>query len=159
MLPLLAIAGGSALLGAYSGYQQSKSQEAMHKYNARVAENEALAQQYAIDAEQAKLTDAQRGLKAKQRMSVASRGGMMAGTDLSTIAEEAKEMQLDQLELMRQRDIAGVRGQSQAAMERYKAKGAKSAGRWTVATSLIGGASTYAALGGKTFLGEKPGKG
>ena len=156
------IAGGGALMSAFSGFSQSKAQEAMHKYNAQVAENEALAQQYAVDAERQKLTDAQRGVKATQRMSVASRGGLMAGTDLSTLANEAAEMQLDQLELMRQSDIAALRGKSAAAMERYKAKGAKAAGKWTIAYSLMDGVTTYAKMGGifgkskETMGGYKP---
>lgn len=159
MWPLIAIAGISAGMQAFSGYQQYKGQKAMADYNAKVAENEALAAQQAIQAEQAKMTRGQRGLKAQQRMSVASRGGVMAGTDMMTLAEEAKMMQLDQLELQRQQDLAGIRGASEAAMSRYQGKQAKMKGRWTVGTALMQGVGTYASLGGKMYLGEKVGKG
>jgi hypothetical protein len=154
MFPLLLLAGASAAMQAYSGYQQYKGQEAMSEYNAKVAENEALAAQQAIRAEQAKMTRGQRSLKATQRMSVASRGGTMAGTDMMTLAEEAKMMQLDQLELQRQQDLAGIRGASEAAMSRYQGAQAKMKGRWTVGTALMQGVGTYASLGGK-FGGAK----
>ena len=138
----------SAGMGAYAAYQQGKQQKAMADYNAKIAENEAIAQQQAIESERQRLADAQRGMKAKQRMSVSSRGGLAEGTDLMSLAEQAKVMQLDQLELMRQKNLAGVRGASQAAMSRYQGQMAKTSGRWTAGTNLVGGAaSATSALG------------
>jgi len=136
----IATSVASASASAYSSYQQGKAQENMADYNAKVAQNEALATQQAIEAESAKLTKQQRELKAKQRMSIAGRGGLQAGTDLLSLAEQAKEMQLDQLELRRQQDIAGARGASRAAMQRYQGKTAAYAGKWTAGTKLLAGA-------------------
>jgi hypothetical protein len=149
----LIISAISAGAGAYSSYQGGKAQEDMAEYNAQIAENEALATQQAIEAESAKLTKAQRETKAKQRMSIQSRGGLQAGTDLLSLAEEAKEMQLDQLELRRQQDIAGVRGASRAAMSKYQGKVAGYTGKWTAGTKLLAGAGS-AGLGYAKYKAE-----
>lgn len=153
---LAALMLGSAVASGYGQYQQYKSQSAMAKYNAKVAENDAIAAQYAIESERAQLTKGQREAKAKGRMSVASRGGVVGGTDLLSLAEEAKEMQLDQLELSRHKDIASIRGASEAAMSRYQGKVAKSAGRWTVGTTLLGGAAQSGMMIGASGGNQKP---
>ena len=140
------IVAASAATSSYTSYQQGQAQESMAEYNAKVAENEALATQQAIEAERGRLTKAQRELKAKQRMSIAGRGGLQAGTDLLSLAEQAKEMQLDQLELSRQKDIAGARGASQAAMQRYRGATAAYTGKWTAGTKLLGGAARVSSL-------------
>lgn len=139
----LAATGASA----YADYQQAQAQEAMADYNAKIAEQEAVARQQAIEVEARQLTKAQREMKARQRMSVAARGGLAEGTDLLSLAEQAREMQMDQLELRRQQDIAGIRGASEAAMQRYKGKQAKYAGKWTVGTTLLEGATKAAQMG------------
>ena len=129
---------------AYGQYQQGQAQEAMANYNATIAENEAIATQQAIQSESRELARGQRELKGRQRMSISGRGGLMAGTDLLLLAEQAKTMQLDQLELQRQQDLAGVRGASEAAMSRYKGATAASAGKWTAGASLLKGAGQAA---------------
>ena len=131
----------------------------MAKYNATIAENEAIATQQAIQSESRELARGQRELKGQQRMSISGRGGLMAGTDLLLLAEQAKTMQLDQLELQRQQDLAGVRGASEAAMSRYKGKTAASAGRWTAGESLLKGVSDYGTTKGGFYLGKNRGKG
>lgn len=137
----------SAGVAGYGQYKQGKAQEAMAEYNAKVAENEALARQQAIEAESRELARGQREMKAQQRMSVAARGGLMAGTDLMALAQEAKTMQLDQLELQRQQDLAGIRGASEAAMSRMQGKAAAQAGRWTAGATLLQGAGQAASFG------------
>lgn len=141
------ISVASAGVSAYGAYQQGQAQEAMSKYNAKIAENEAIGRQQAIEAESRELARGQREMKARQRTSISGRGGLMAGTDLLLLAEQAKNMQLDQLELSRQQDLAGVRGASEAAMSRYKGATAASAGKWTAGASLLKGAGQAASLG------------
>ncbi len=108
--------------------------------NARIAMQQAEAQAASLESERGRLTDQQRKVKAKQRMSVASRGGMMGGTDLMTLANEAKEMQMDQLEMVRQRDIAMTEGYNRAEMMKYEAKAKKRAGYWTAGGQMLGDA-------------------
>jgi hypothetical protein len=61
-------------------------------------------------------------------MSVASRGGLMGGTDLLTLADEAEKMQLDQLELMRQRDITKEKARYSAYLTKFQAEQEQRAG-------------------------------
>ncbi len=129
-------------VSAYSAHEEGKAQESMAKYNAKIAENEAIAQQQAIESESRALTKSQRAMKAKQRVSVGMRGGLTEGTDLLALAEQSEAMQLDQLELQRQQDIAGVRGASSAAMSRYQGKQASSSMKW-ISAGVKGGAQGY----------------
>lgn len=117
---------------------EGRMQEDVADANARLIEQRAEMQAQSIEAERERLTDAQRKIKATQRMSVASRGGLMGGTDLLTLAQEAKEMQMDQLEMVRQRDIARITGANQAAMQRWQGEQAKRASRWTAGMQLGG---------------------
>lgn len=142
LLPMLVGAAGT--LPAYGLYSQGQQQKAMANHNAKVAEYEAVARQQAIEAEQTKLTKSQRRLKGRQRMSVASRGGLMGGTDLMSLANQAREMQMDQLELQRQQDLSMIRGASESAMSKYQGRVASRASKWTVASSLVGTSANLA---------------
>jgi hypothetical protein len=55
-------------------------------------------------------------------MSIAGRGGLETGTDLLSLIESAKNMQLDLLELERQQDISRIGGETQAQQIRMGAK-------------------------------------
>jgi ketosteroid isomerase-like protein len=141
------VAGVSAGMQAFSGYQQYKGQKAMADYNAKVAENEAIALEQATKANLATMFMDQRMTKAAQRMSVSGRGGTSSGTDLMSLAYEAQKMQLDNLEVLRQRDVGIMTAKSNAAMSKYQGKQAKVKGRWTVGTALMKGVGTAASLG------------
>jgi len=132
----------SGATAAYTQYESGKAQKAMADYNAKIAENEALARQQAIEAESRQLAKGQRAMKAKQRVSVGMRGGLQEGTDLLALAEQSEQMQLDQLELQRQQDIAGIRGASEAAMSRYQGKQAASSLKW-ISAGIQGGIQGY----------------
>jgi hypothetical protein len=137
---------GSAALGAYSSYQSGKAQEAMADYNAEIAQNEAIAQKQAIEAEARRMSKGHREAKARGRVSVSGRGGLAEGTDLLALAEQSRNMQLDQLELQRQQDIAKTHGASQVAMYKYQGEQARSPYRWISAGlgGLAGGAGAIA---------------
>jgi hypothetical protein len=126
---------------------EGRLQEDVAQANARIAQQQAEAQAASIMAEREKLAEQQRGAKAQQRMSVASRGGLMGGTDLLTLAEEAKKMQMDQLEMVRQRDIALTEGMNRAQMMKWQAKQQKRAGYWTAGAQMLGDVGSLASLG------------
>ena len=148
-----ATAGG---VMAYTQYQSDKTQQAMADYSADIAENEAIAKQQAIEAESRRLSRGQREMKAQQRVSITGRGGLAEGTDLLALAESARDMQLDQLELQRQQGIAGTHGASSAAMYRYQGEQAASPYKWLTAGArgAVGGASAGAA-GAKAYQNWK----
>ena len=143
----VAIAAVAGAAGAYSTIQQGKSQDAMAKYNAKIIEQETLAKKYAIAAESSKLGRGQREMKARQRMSIASRGGLAEGTDLLSLIDEASDMQLDQLEMIRQRDIADIKGESMSAMELLRGRTAKNVSRWTAGTGAVQTAGSMISIG------------
>lgn len=116
-------------------YLESRLQEDTYRANAEIAKQRAAAQGSAIDAERENLQRDQRKIKSTQRMSVASRGGLMGGTDLLTLADQARDMQLDNLELVRQRDTALIEGENVAAMENWKADTTK----WTRPFKVMAG--------------------
>ena len=128
-LPLAAIgigmSAGSSLLGGIFGKRAAKKQaaqaRAMAKYNASIIKQNAQNEMANIEAQGRRLTKSQREMKAQQAMSVASRGGDVAGgTDLLTLLEQAKTMQLDALELQRASDIAMISGDNRAAQTIYQ---------------------------------------
>lgn len=122
------LTGAKAGYDLYAGYKAGRARESMARYNANIIEQDAEAVAASYDASGRRLAKDQRGLKAKQRMSVASRGGLMGGTDLLTLADEAEKMQLDQLELVRQRDIGVAKAKHAAYLTRFEAKQAAKAG-------------------------------
>ena len=126
---------------------EGKIGEDVAEANARIAKQRAQAQAQSITMERERLADAQRGMKAKQRMSVASRGGMMGGTDLLTLAEEAKQMQLDNLEMVRQRDLSMIGGENESTMTMLEGLAKKRAGYWTAGATAAEGASKVASAG------------
>ena len=136
----VAVVGGA--VAGYTSYQSGKSQQAMAEYNADIAQNEAIAKQQQIEAEGRQLSKQQRSEKARMRVSVSGRGGLAEGTDLLSMAESARDMQLDQLELQRQKGIVGTHGQSQVDMYKHQGKQAASPYKWITA-GVQGGVKGY----------------
>ena len=140
------ILGG--LMGSSAANKQAKAARAMAQYNANVARMNAKSEADSIEFSARRLAKQQREMQAQQRMSVASRGGMIGGTDLLTLLDQAEQMQLDQLELVRQRDIATIRGDQAAQGAIYQgqqqAAVAKAQGRAAIAQGALGVATAYA---------------
>lgn len=112
----------AGLFGRSAKRGQARQARMIGDYNAKVAEIQAEAEQAAIDFQSRRLVKQQREIKAQQRMSIAGRGGLETGTDLLSLIESAKNMQLDLLELERQQDIAQIGGETQAQQIRMGAK-------------------------------------
>lgn len=152
MEPVTAIKVGTSLIGGILGKsaakKKAKAAKAMAQYNAAVTRANAKAQIDAIKSSSKRLVKQQREAKAQQRMSIASRGGLEAGTDLLSMIESAKNMQLDLLELERQQDIARISGETQALGQIYagdmQAQQLKSQGRQALMSGVIGAAGAYA---------------
>ena len=108
----------------------------MAKYNAQVARQQADAESMAISERARRLARDQRELRGMQQAAVSGTGGMIAGTDLLALADEAALMSLDQLELKRQSDIAQLGGESKAQQSIYE-------GRVARYTSKLGAAGTF----------------
>lgn len=144
------IQAGASILGGIFGSKAAKEKaraaKAMAKYNASIIRMNAKAEAGAIEAASKRLTKQQRELMGQQRMSVYSRGGRMAGGDLLSLLNEAKEMQLETLELQRQRDIALISGENAANQAIYsgqmQARMARAEGQGAMLGGIIGAASS-----------------
>jgi hypothetical protein len=147
------IVGG--LFGRSAAKKKAKAAKAMAQYNANVARVNAESESDAIEFSARRLAKQQRELQAQQRMSIASRGGTLGGTDLLMVLDQAEQMQLDQLELQRQSDIATITGEQQARsiifQGQQQAQIAKAEGRAAMAKGLLGAASAYAGFKAATY--------
>jgi len=147
------IQAGASIIGGLFGNRaarkKAKAARAMAEYNASIIRANAKAEASAIEATSKKLTKQQRELMSQQRMSIYSRGGRMSGGDLLSVLNEAKEMQLDTLELQRQRDIALISGENAANQAIYsgqiQSQMAKAEGRAALISGAIGAAGSIAA--------------
>tara|TARA_R110002074_G_scaffold218440_1_gene388890 strand:- start:97 stop:669 length:573 start_codon:yes stop_codon:yes gene_type:complete len=162
--PFTAVQVGTSLLGGIFGSSAAKKQAKRAKqigeYNAKVAQIQSEAEQASIDFQSRQLVKQQREIKAQQRMSIAGRGGLETGTDLLSLIESAKNMQLDLLELERQQDIARISGETQAQMARMGAEAQASAykaqGRQAMIGGVLGAARSVAPMFTKTPQPAKP---
>ena len=157
MSALVAVQVGTSLLGGILGSSAAKKQAKRAKqigeYNAKVAMIQSEAEQASIDFQSRQLVKQQREIKAQQRMSIAARGGLETGTDLLSLIESAKNMQLDLLELERQQDIAQIAGETQAQQARMGAEAQASAYKAQGRQAMIGGV-----LGAASALSKMPTK-
>ena len=152
-----AIAIGMGAMAAGSSIMQGMAAKDQADYEAQVALERGRAESLAIEAEAEQLSGEQREMKAQQRVRAAQAGGgLSAGQNILLLAEQAQKMQMDQLELQRQSEIAVQGGQTEASLLRQRGKNAQTAGYLGAITS---GAGSYFGAGGKTYLGSKPGKG
>ncbi len=139
----LGVMAATSLIGGLFGRSAAKKQARKAKqigeYNAKVAQIQAEAEQASIGFQSRQLVKQQREIKAQQRMSIAGRGGLETGTDLLSLIESAKNMQLDLLELERQQDIARISGETQAQMAIMGAEAQASAYKAQGRQAMIGG--------------------
>jgi hypothetical protein len=146
------IVGG--LFGRSAAKKKAKAAKAMAQYNANVIRANAKSEADAVEFSARRLAKEQREIQALSRMSIASRGATLSGTDLSTYLNQMEEMQLDQLELQRQADIATITGEQKAQGAIYQgqqqASIARAEGRAALAKGVLGAASAYAGFKGAT---------
>ena len=158
------IQAGASILGGIFGSkaarQKAKAAKAMAQYNASIIRANAKAEAGAIEATGKRLTKQQRELMGQQRMSIYSRGGRMSGGDLLSVLNEAKEMQLETLELQRQRDIALISGENAANQAIYsgqmQAQMARAEGQAALMGGIIGAAGSIAEGYSLGAFGKKP---
>lgn len=141
----LIASGVGAGLSAFSSYSQGK-------YNARVAQNNALQADWAAeDAIERGRTEEMRHrlkvsqLKGEQRAGTASRGfGVESGSAIDQLADTAEFGEMDALIIRNNYQREAVGYSNQAAGYRAEAKAAKSAGILGAAGSLLSGGARVA---------------
>ena len=129
-----------------SGIMQGIAAKKEADYQAQIALQQGRAQELAIGAEAERLADEQREIKAQQRVTAAqSGGGLSSGQNILLLAEQAQKMQMDQLELQRQQDLAVSGASTEASLLRQRGKNAQKASYLSAITS---GAGAYTQAGG-----------
>jgi hypothetical protein len=160
-LATVSLAGSvlSAGVGAFGALQSASAQSAAAKYQAQVAQNnQIIAQQNAAQAAQAGRSQAQ----AQDYANRARMGGIIAAEGASGIdtgAGSSKEVQasaaqlgrLDTANIMqramlqaRQYNVQAMSEGAQAQLDTMQARQAQTAGLFSAAGSLLGGASSFA---------------
>ena len=146
------ISAGASIVGGMmaksAAKEKARAARMMADYNAKIQRMNAEAEAEAIEAQGFKLTKQQRESFARGRMSIAGRGGLEAGSDLSSLIDMVESFQLDQLELKRNADLSRVAGENQANMTIYsgqlQAQQAETAGRMAMVKGFTGALSSIA---------------
>lgn len=152
-----AIALGLGAMGAATSVMGGMAAKEEADYAAKVRLAEGRAEELAIGAEAERLADEQREVKAQQRVTAAqSGGGLSSGQNILVLAEQAQKMQMDQLELQRQQQLARSGAKTEASLISQRGQNAQTAGYLSAISS---GAGAYFGAGGKSYLGQNVGKG
>jgi len=131
---------GVAVAGAK---QQAQAADDTAKFNAKIAENDAIA------AQQEAVLEAEQVRRKNRLLTGAQRAGYgKAGVDLSAgndvIFDSGKQGELEALSVLYAGDRAASYNQSRATASRFQGANAQAAGRYAVAGSLIGGLASTA---------------
>ena len=144
-LAFAAIAASLAGAGisAYSMYQQGQAQEAMGKYNAKVAENQATAEADVAQENAKRQREMNRRQLSAIRAKMAGSGvSQSQGSSLDVLGSAASELELQTLDLFREGEAKQISYRNQAGMDRWQGKQAAQAGTIGAIGSLIGGVAS-----------------
>jgi hypothetical protein len=154
---IIAIVGASAAVAGtavatYAAYQQGQQAQAAGKYNAKVAENQALAARQAAGLRADDLRARARAIESTN-VARAAGGGILptAGSPLFVMADNAMQAELDAQRVQYGGEVEAVGFQSQARLARFGARRASEAGMFRAGSTLLSGAATAA-----SFYGGKP---
>jgi hypothetical protein len=140
-LSLAAVGTGTAF---YSAVQQGKTAKATGEYNAKLAENQALQEDMEARENIRRKRDENRRLLATQRGKYAKAGVVEEGTPLEVMAESAKFLELDALEMSRQSSTRTALLRAQAQRDRAIGSSTAKAYGLQAGASLLNGASQAA---------------
>ena len=133
---------------AYSQHEAGQAAKATANYNAKLAENEALAKEQQAHIESQQMQKQKERLIASQRAGFAKGGAVVTeGTPLLLMAEQAGTAELDILNQQRNRAMESTSLKSEASMQRYQGKQTARAANIQAAGTVLStagkGASTY----------------
>lgn len=161
---------------AQQARQQGKAQEAMAKYNAAIANNQAIAEQQSAEAAQLAAKESgkrqyqeSKRLKAHQVAAMAKSGVTITGTPILVQEDQLAEMKLQELDILhsgslrsRQHQLAATGAESAAAgslfegqlagsLAKKRARSSMLTGGMEAAGAGVIGAAQLAALGASTY--------
>ena len=138
----LALAGGTILTSMIQGNiqrQQANQQARLHQFNANVAEAQIEEVEFQAIEQQRDIREMERRVIGQQRVAIGASGFTFEGQRSRLITEAARNADRDAYISRRnfENEKAGLR--QQAAVERFRAKDVRTAGRINQFTSMIGG--------------------
>lgn len=144
----VSVGAGLAALGtgvsAISAIQQGQAQSDAAKYNAQVAENNAIAaRQKATFDEQMRREQLAR-VQAQARANIGKGGGEFTGSALDIMAENAAAAELDALAIRYGGETRATGLQAQAVVDRSQADSARVGGYFGAGAKILSGAAMFA---------------
>ena len=143
-----AIAGTA--VATYGQYQQGqaaeaqgKSQQDMANYNARVAEQNAKAKELRAGFAQKRQAKKAAEIKSSQIAKLAAGGGLGSPVAGDLVAEQASELDLENLLIGYEGQVGAEQSRSQATLDRMQGGLYNKAGKATAKRAKIGAASTF----------------
>jgi hypothetical protein len=132
----------SGVVGAIGAVQQGRSQAKIGEYNAKVAENQAIAARQKAEFDEDRQRQQSRMFAGRQRASLSQAGGelMDAGDVLGMTAEEAE---IDALAIRYGGNVAAQSARQSGALAKAQAKQAEKASYMQAGKSLLTAGSAY----------------
>lgn len=143
---MAATAVASTAVGTVSAIQQGNAAKNAAEYNAKVAENNAIAARQQADYEERMTLQKRDRLLSAQRVATAASGLDLEGSPLALMEDTAVEAELDALNIRRSGTVAEARSRSQAAADRMEGQARQQAGYMSAGASLLNGASKLAGM-------------
>lgn len=139
----------SAGLSAVSAISSANQQKAASKYNAKVAENQAIAarQQAGANAEMQRRSSEKK--IGSMQASYAASGVSIEGSALDILEESARNAEMDRQNILYGGELRAIGSEGTAMLEKSQGANAQTSGYLSAAGSLFkAGASSYASSGG-----------
>lgn len=142
-----AAAVAAAGVSAVASIRQGQAARNFAEFNAKVAENEAIATRQAARFEERRVRERTQRFIASQR-AAAGKSGIVVneGSPLLAQVESAAEGELDALAIRRSATIAEARAKSRASAARIQGRVAQQQSQFQAGASLLGGVSRAASL-------------
>lgn len=144
-----------AVVSAVSAMSAAKSEKDMNEYNAKVAENQAIASRQQAAFEGERIKERSKAVLARQRALYGKAGVEVgAGSPLELAADTAYQADVDMQAVRYSGETQARQAESQAKLDKWQGKVAMRKGYMQAGTSLLkGAASAYGAGGGGFGLG------
>ena len=144
------IAGASAYMSYMGARQQAKSEKALYEYNAQVKQAESDHVRLASQEAQRAQRDKMRKVLATQRSRYGAANVIMTGSPLEMQLETIETFEADIAASVFEKNMDIDRLKSSATMDRYRAQASKTAGKYAMASAILGGASSMMGIYSKS---------
>lgn len=139
-IALIAIAAVGTAITAYSAYSQGQAQAAAQRYNARLAENQAVAARNAAQVEARQRMERYRRIQGANRATIGAAGLEEAGSPLLVMADNAAQAEMDVALVKYRGELGAMSFQDEARLRRFGGGVAGRSGAFGAGSTLLSGA-------------------